>query len=257
MAPKKQCKVFVSYSRHDEALVTPLAGLLGAAADDAIFFDITSLKPGNLWKNEIENALQASAVFVLCWCCESQRSQFVQHEIRLALQGKKRRVVPVLLCSTPLPESLTNRQWVDLRGRIVHSCTDHTLWNEGFSDFQPPKSNFQIPPHTHSLPPLKIAGLLTVLALLVLGGFLFRDLSICNDVVCAFTKGPRAGGDGAIRQYVWSRPLPLDAPCRDGAGSEGRNSTPSFGRSSEQLGHQGMAVAVRKPSDNWPSFLAG
>src|SRR4051812_18936197 len=117
MARNKPCKVFVSYSRHDEALVKPLAGLLGAAADDAIFLDIESIKPGNLWKDEIERAMRTSSVFILCWCCESERSQFVQYEIRMALKGKEKRLVPVLLCSTPLPHSLTDRQWVDLRGR--------------------------------------------------------------------------------------------------------------------------------------------
>jgi hypothetical protein len=46
MPRKKRCKVFVSYSRHDEELVKPLAGLLGAAANDAVFLDVTSLKSG-------------------------------------------------------------------------------------------------------------------------------------------------------------------------------------------------------------------
>lgn len=125
MARKKRCKVFVSYSRHDEALVKPLAQLLGAAADDAIFLDIESIRPGDLWKSEIQHAVRASSVFILCWCCQSERSEFVQHEIAMALEGEEKRVVPVLFCSTPLPKLLKTRQWVDLRGRIVHSCSQH------------------------------------------------------------------------------------------------------------------------------------
>lgn len=285
MARKKQCKVFVSYSRHDEALVKPLAGLLGAAADDAIFLDIESIKPGNLWKYEIEHAVRNSSVFILCWCCESERSQFVRYEIRMALEGKDKRLVPVLLCSTPLPDSLTDRQWVDLRGRIIHSCNEHGLKtesetegtsqsrtrsqsetrgtstsqtkgtsrsvnqseaeNEGDSfptGFQPTmarsEGNVRLPPPpppppaAASLRVRKIAGSLTLLALLVLS---FLVLYISDrpyhsppsinseqrSTVCMFFEGPRAG---QMEDYaaVWPSPLPVGTRCSDGAGSEGR-----------------------------------
>ena len=118
----KQTKVFVSYSRHDEALVKPLAGLLGVASDDAVFLDVSELKPGDLWEEKIIGAVKEASVFVLCWCCESEKSTFVAKEITTALSEGKKRLVPVLFCSTKLPDSLANRQWIDLRGRIVHVC---------------------------------------------------------------------------------------------------------------------------------------
>jgi len=83
---KKKTRVFVSYSRHDEALVKPLAALLGAAARDAVFLDVNSIKPGDRWKQEIDSALQDAAVFILCWCCQSQASDFVGYEIRMAIE---------------------------------------------------------------------------------------------------------------------------------------------------------------------------
>jgi hypothetical protein len=98
--------------------------LLGAAADDAVFLDVTSLKPGDRWKDEIESAVRNAAVFVLCWCCESQQSAFVAHEIETALIDSVKRLVPVLFCGTPLPEPLSDRQWIDLRGKVVHFCND-------------------------------------------------------------------------------------------------------------------------------------
>ncbi len=103
----------------------PLAALLGAAARDAVFLDVNSIKPGDLWKQEIDSALQDAAVFILCWCCESQASDFVGYEIRMAIENRAKRVVPVRLCSSPLPNLLSDRQWIDLRGRIVHDCRDH------------------------------------------------------------------------------------------------------------------------------------
>jgi hypothetical protein len=121
---KKKCKVFVSYSRHDESLVKPLAGLLGVAANDAVFLDVTSIKPGQKWKSEIERAIRESTVFVLCWCCESEKSKFIAHEIKMAMHSGGKRLAPVLFCGTPLPRSLADRQWIDLRGRVVHDCTN-------------------------------------------------------------------------------------------------------------------------------------
>ena len=122
VARPKKTKVFVSYSRHDEALVKPLAGLLGVAADDAVFLDVASLKPGDLWDEKIIGAVKEASVFVLCWCCQCEHSTFIAKEISAALLEKKKKLVPVLFCSTPLPPAMADRQWIDLRGQIVHDC---------------------------------------------------------------------------------------------------------------------------------------
>ncbi len=119
-------KVFVSYSRHDESLVRPLAGLLGVATDDAIFLDVASIKPGDNWKDDIDSALRESSVIVICWCCQAEKSEFIAHEIAIALLGKDKRLVPVLFCDTPLPGTLAAYQWIDLRGQIKHSCAHVT-----------------------------------------------------------------------------------------------------------------------------------
>lgn len=121
MSPE-QCKVFISYSRHDEDLVKPLARLLGVEGV-SVFLDVDRIEPGDFWRREIEAAVQHSSVFILCWCCESQRSQFVAYEIGIALRNPKRRLVPVLFCSIPLPASLSDRQWVDLSGNVKHLCS--------------------------------------------------------------------------------------------------------------------------------------
>src|SRR5271170_5087497 len=122
MGRKKRCKVFVSYSRHDEALVKPLAGLLGVAADDAVFYDVEQLKPGDRWEMKILGAVHDSSVFVICWCCNCEKSRFVAKEISTALSDAKKKIVPVLFCFTSLPANLSRHQWIDLRGKIVHPC---------------------------------------------------------------------------------------------------------------------------------------
>jgi hypothetical protein len=127
MPRRKKCKVFVSYSRHDEALVKPLAGLLGAAANDAVFLDVTSIRPGDDWKSEINEALQEASVFIVCWCCASFVSSMVEDEVARALKDKNKRLVPVRFCDAPLPFALQSRQWTDLRGRVVHTCSRQCL----------------------------------------------------------------------------------------------------------------------------------
>lgn len=120
---KKRVKVFVSYSRHDEELVKPLAALLGLNAEDAVFLDVEQLKPGMLWEETIVKAIEQCSVFVICWCCESKKSTFVAKELKLALADRKKKIVPVLFCSAKLPRQVAKRQWIDLRGRIAHTCS--------------------------------------------------------------------------------------------------------------------------------------
>jgi hypothetical protein len=122
VADKKPCKVFISYSRHDEALIKPIASLLVAAGDDAVFLDVTSLKSGDCWEEEIIRAVKESLVFVLCWCCESAKSDFVTKEIKTALKDRGKKLIPVLLCSEKLPTAFARRQWIDLRSQVVHKC---------------------------------------------------------------------------------------------------------------------------------------
>jgi hypothetical protein len=120
---QKKTKVFVSYSRHDEALVKPLASLLGVAAQDAVFLDIEQLRAGDLWEKKIVGAIHSCSMFVLCWCCNSEKSEYVAKEIGIALADKNKKLVPVLFCSTALPAEFSTSQWIDLRGRVVHQCT--------------------------------------------------------------------------------------------------------------------------------------
>jgi hypothetical protein len=70
-------EVFVSYSRHDEALVKPLAAAIGIGRASSVFVDVEQLKAGNLWETELINAVRGSKVFVLCWCCEAAKSRFM------------------------------------------------------------------------------------------------------------------------------------------------------------------------------------
>ncbi len=151
MAGKRKTKVFVSYSRHDESLVRPLAALLETAAgEDSIFLDVERLKAGDPWETKIVAAISECSVFVLCWCCETEKSTFVAKEIKLALRDDKKRLIPVLLCSTELPPRLLSRQWIDMRERIVHRCDHGPVTKNGVKDHMVSKG--------HSLAPRNYSG---------------------------------------------------------------------------------------------------
>jgi TIR domain len=109
---------FISYSHEDAELVGALFDLLRSMG--SVFLDKATLVPGDRWRTRIDDAISSCAVFLLFWCQHSSVSNAVQKEYHLAVSAQKR-VVPVLLDITPLPEELREFQWVDLRRALyVH-----------------------------------------------------------------------------------------------------------------------------------------
>ena len=112
--------LFVSYARHDEAIVKPLAALL-RVANPEVFRDEESLHPGDVWRKVIQDAIERSTEFILFWCSHSAISSEVKREYELALHLKKR-VVPVLLDGSDLKGSLRERQVIDMRHFHQHEA---------------------------------------------------------------------------------------------------------------------------------------
>jgi TIR domain len=116
--------VFVSYSRHDGALVDAVGGML-QLGDRRVFWDKNGIAAGSEWEPALEDALKRSAMVVVLWCCKSAESDWVAREIRLA----RRHGIPVVairLCAYPVPRNIRKRQWVDMQGIVVHACS-HTV----------------------------------------------------------------------------------------------------------------------------------
>ena len=121
--------LFVSYARIDEATVRPIASLIAAALDDGsaqdwprrelLFLDTTSLRPGFDWREQIDAALQRCAKLFVFWCEHASTSNEVQREVQAA-QRLGKVVVPVLLDSAPLAETLRKVHAVDLRSMGLH-----------------------------------------------------------------------------------------------------------------------------------------
>ena len=105
--------IFISYSHQDASLVKPVVGLL-RATKDLVFQDGDSIRPGNRWREQMEEALHVAHLVILFWCYHSSRSTEVRKEYEFALSTGKH-MLPVLLDKTPLPEQLNEFQWVDFR----------------------------------------------------------------------------------------------------------------------------------------------
>jgi TIR domain len=91
----------MSYSREDSVRVRPLVEALRALGY-RVFFDLESIKVGDLWKRRLESSIRQSRVLVLCWSAQARRSEFVQFEFAKA-EGLGKKVLPWLLDDTPLP----------------------------------------------------------------------------------------------------------------------------------------------------------
>ena len=107
--------MFVSYSRSDKRTATLVVQLLRARDD--VFYDVDSIPAGERWREALLRAIDNASHFYLLWCKHSADSLEVLSEYERAISRNKR-LVPVLLDSTPLIEPLTKYQWVDFRGVV-------------------------------------------------------------------------------------------------------------------------------------------
>jgi hypothetical protein len=124
--PRKQKHVFVSYSHTDASLIAPVVKLL-RLNKSLIFQDIDGIQPGKKWRSEIATALAESHLVVVFWCEHASRSDEVSKEWRAAIAQQKD-LLPVLLDRTPLPQELSEFEYIDFRTIVGsnHTSIDST-----------------------------------------------------------------------------------------------------------------------------------
>ena len=118
--PSKLLKIFLCHSSGDKPQVRALHDVLlkiGAAP----WLDAEQLLPGQDWNLEIQKALDASDVILLCLSKKSvDKEGYVQKEIRVALDRALEMpegrifLIPARLEECELPHRLKSYQWVDL-----------------------------------------------------------------------------------------------------------------------------------------------
>jgi hypothetical protein len=111
--PAARKRFFISYSRVDKDLVEPVVALLRTAPTD-VFLDLDSIEPGDIWTDRLERAIKGASSFVIFWCDHSANSSWVRKEWTFAV-GNKKRIIPVFLDSTGLPDELKTFQGINFR----------------------------------------------------------------------------------------------------------------------------------------------
>ena len=109
-------EIFTSYSHCDARFVKPLIQYL-LPTGSSVFLDKEAIIPGKKWALVISEAIEGCRVMYVFWCSHSASSLEVQKEYEYAISLNKD-IVPVLLDNKPLPISLKEYQWIDLRDVI-------------------------------------------------------------------------------------------------------------------------------------------
>jgi hypothetical protein len=104
--------VFISYAREDVADARLLADLLQQAGI-SVWFDRTDLRSGEIWNDEIANAIHTSRVFIPLISRSSERAtkeRFVHREWNLARNMSGKRICPLRMDFTPVPQEFAQFQ---------------------------------------------------------------------------------------------------------------------------------------------------
>jgi hypothetical protein len=112
-APMMADSIFISYSHKDQKLVEPVVGILRATVR-SVFHDVVSITPGKKWEQSVREAIARCDLVVVFWCEHAANSEEVKKEWEFAISESKD-LLPLLLDATPLPQVLTQYQWIDFR----------------------------------------------------------------------------------------------------------------------------------------------
>ncbi len=111
MSPRSHRRTFISYSRINKEFALNLALELRASGFD-IWLDQLDIPTGSRWDDEVEQALEASEIFMVILTPASSTSDNVKDEIGYAIDSGKR-ILPILLENARVPLRLIRFQYVD------------------------------------------------------------------------------------------------------------------------------------------------
>ena len=80
---------FVSYAAADrEQVASRIQGMKKARPEMNVFFDVDSLRSGELWEQRLYREIEERDVLFLCWSKNAKASEWVEREWRYALKTK-------------------------------------------------------------------------------------------------------------------------------------------------------------------------
>jgi len=135
---RRRPRAFISYARHHREMVREMVGLLEVTNAD-VFFD-GQISPGSKWNDELKLNLRDAETIVVFWCSHAKKSEWIEWEYTEAIKLGKR-VVPVLMDHTELPEAL--KPFQQLKFRALCAPITHERPPKGSVHMPKPKTNFK------------------------------------------------------------------------------------------------------------------
>ena len=115
MAATAGAPVFISYSHRDRDEALRIQQLL-ERNNTKTFLDQEAILAGDTLPEAIQDSIRTSSKLLLIWSINASRSQWVEREWMTAFHLAKR-IIPVALDSTPLPDALQNFVYIDRTDR--------------------------------------------------------------------------------------------------------------------------------------------
>lgn len=142
-----QPRVFISYSRADEAFARRLATSLAETGMD-VWIDLEDIAAGTKWSRAIQQGLDSAEVMIVIISPESMASNNVEDEWQYFLDHKKP-VVPLLLRPAKIHFQLNRIQYVDFHQQNYY----HAL-NQLYAEFQRRGVKLENMPNVAQRPPI-------------------------------------------------------------------------------------------------------
>ena len=142
-----QPRVFISYSRADEAFARRLATSLTETGMD-VWIDLEDIAAGTKWSRAIQQGLDSAEVMIVIISPESMASNNVEDEWQYFLDHKKP-VVPLLLRPAKVHFQLNRIQYVDFHQQNYY----HAL-NQLYAEFQRRGVKLENMPNVAERPPI-------------------------------------------------------------------------------------------------------
>ena len=124
--------VFISHTWDTKPLAEELANALENQGIES-WVDFKNLRPGQVWREELDRAIDSARYFVFLLTPESRATPWQEHEWSAALErfwgNDDKKLLPVIFGNSDSPPFL--RDWVPLR---VDPRTDASVWTREVVD---------------------------------------------------------------------------------------------------------------------------
>lgn len=108
-------KVFISHSHRDRHAATDLQTTLEQHGAET-YLDQEKIRAGDVLPDRIREGITWCDTFLMIWSPSAASSEWVQHECNMAYDLRKK-IVPYILDSAPLPRGFENLVYIELKDR--------------------------------------------------------------------------------------------------------------------------------------------